>query len=588
MIPNTEAIAGAPNAYAPARASVSRRLLAELPPYRRQLLLVVALILLGVGAQAAGPWLVGVAIDRSIMRGDKAGLAQTMVLLLAAYGVMAFAMRGQMYQLSSISRRILTSLSTRLSAHYQRLPLGYFHRRPVGDLISRVVSDVETLNQFYSQNFLISLFGLAGTLAVMLMLNVRLALVSFAVIPLMFLTSYFVGARARRAFRKTRETTSRVSSGLHEGIVGVRETQAFNRAETNIARFRQHNAANRRANVGAAGIASTLAPAIDVLTTLGVALVIGYGSHLVFEGDLTVGTLAGFLLYVQQFFRPIQFIMQGYGQLQTSMAGGERIFSTLDEELESDGECGALKCDDAAGGIEFDRVSFSYEPGQPVLSDVSFHARPGETVALVGKTGAGKSTIANLILRFYDVSGGAVRIGGRDVREVTRRSLRERVGIVLQEPFLFNGTVADNIGYGRLGATREEIEAAARAVNAHQFIMELPQGYDTAISGEGRRLSQGQRQILSFARTLLADPQLLILDEATSNIDARTESHMQGALTALLAGRTSLVIAHRLSTIRSADQILVMDGGRVAERGTHEELLAKGGAYAELYASQFK
>jgi ATP-binding cassette, subfamily B, multidrug efflux pump len=379
-----------------------------------------------------------------------------------------------------------------------------------------------------------------------------------------------------------------VTAGLQEEIVGVREAQAFNRTEANIARFRERNAANRVANVQAVAITSAFAPTIDVLSTLATAVVIGFGGYLVVTGNLTVGLLTAFLIYVQQFFRPIQLASQVYTQAQAALAGAERIYAILDEPTEPEDPPDAKKLDRVEGRIEFDRVTFAYEPGRPVLHDVSFVVEPGQTVALVGPTGAGKTTIANLVPRFYDATGGTVRVDGRDVREVERRSLRDRIATVLQEPFLFSGTVAENIAYGREGASREEVEAAARAVSAHGFISALPEGYDNPLGAGGGTLSGGQRQLVSFARAVLADPRILILDEATSNVDTRTEALIQRALARLLKGRTSVVIAHRLSTIRDADLILVIENGRVAERGTHASLLAAGGRYAELYRRQFR
>jgi ATP-binding cassette subfamily B protein/subfamily B ATP-binding cassette protein MsbA len=335
-------------------------------------------------------------------------------------------------------------------------------------------------------------------------------------------------------------------------------------------------------------ITSAFAPAIDVLSTLATAVVIGYGGYLVLTGTLTVGLLTAFLIYVQQFFRPIQLASQVYTQAQAALAGAERIYSILDEEPEPLDPPDAENLNEVEGRIGFEGVAFAYEPGRPVLHDVYFEAAPGQTVALVGPTGAGKTTIANLIPRFYDATRGRVRVDGRDIREVVRRSLRRHIATVLQEPFLFSGTVAENIGYGRLGATREEIEGAARAVSAHGFISALPEGYDTTLGTGGGTLSGGQRQLISFARAVLADPSILILDEATSNIDTRTEALIQEALRTLLEGRTSVVIAHRLSTIRNADLILVVESGRIAERGTHSSLLAAGGLYADLYRRQFR
>ena len=586
-----ESIARVPREQAESRSATARRLLGELRPYGRQLILALVLVVLGALSQAGGPWLIGRAIDRSILGGDPPGLARIMLLLLGVYLVGTLASRGQIRQIGSVGQSILASLRERIFERLLRLPLGYFDRRPVGDLMSRVTNDVDTLNQLLSQGLtqlLGSLFSLIGIVVAMLLLDWRLALVCFTIIPAMLLTNVYFARRARRAFRTTRETVGSVTAGLQEEIVGVREAQAFNRTETNIERFRERNAANRTANVEAVAITSAFAPAIDVLSTLSTAVVIGYGGYLVVTGTLTVGLLTAFLIYVQQFFRPIQLASQVYTQAQAALAGAERIYNVLDEPREPTDPPGTPQLYSVEGRIEFERVTFAYEQGRPVLEDIDFHVEPGQTVALVGPTGAGKTTIANLIPRFYDVSAGTVRVDDHDVREVERRSLRGQIATVLQEPFLFSGTIAENIRYGRMEATREEVEAAARAVSAHSFIAALPDGYDTELGAGGGRLSQGQRQLLSFARAVLANPRILILDEATSNVDTRTEALIQEALGTLLKGRTSIVIAHRLSTIRNADLILVIEAGRIAERGNHVSLLARGGLYADLYRRQFR
>jgi ATP-binding cassette, subfamily B, multidrug efflux pump len=572
------------------RSPTTRRLLSELGPYRRSLLLILLLVALGAGAQAAGPWLIGRAIDLYILRHDRTGLALTMLALLATYLVGAVATRGQVYQVGRVGQSVIAALRRRLFERLQRLPLSFFDRQPVGDLVSRVANDVDTLNQLLSQGLtqlLGSLFSLIGIIFVMVVLNPRLALVSFTIIPVMVAVTFYFGGRSRTAFRTTRQTVGSVTADLQEEIIGVREAQAFNRTEENIARFRTRNAANRDANIQAVAITSAFSPTIDVLSTLATAIVIGYGGYLVFNGELTVGLLTAYLIYVQQFFRPIQLVAQVYTQVQSSLAGAERIYTILDQEREPTDTPDARVLGTIEGRITFDHVDFAYEPLHPVLHGVSFQVEPGQTVALVGRTGAGKTTIASLIPRFYDVTAGVVFVDGHDVRAVTRASLRAQIAIVLQEPFLFSGTIAENIGYGKAGVTREQIEAAARAVDAHDFIAALAEGYDTKLGEGGGALSQGQRQLLTFARAVLADPRILILDEATSSIDTRTEALIQRALATLLAGRTSVVIAHRLSTIRNADLILVIEDGRIVERGTHETLLAANGAYAALYRRQF-
>lgn len=585
------AIASASTEKAQDRGAVARRLLAELKPFKRQIVTAMAFIILGALAQAGGPWLISRAIDHEIDRGDRTGLAEIMVLLLATYVAGVLATRGQIMVIGNIGQRILASLRAKLFDQFQHVPLGFFDRRPIGDLISRASNDVDTINQLIGQGItqlLGAMFSLTGIVIAMLLLEWKLALACFLIIPAMLLTTSAFAGRARDAFRHARETTGGVTASLQEEITGVREAQAFNRTEENIAQFRSRNAANRDANVQATAVTSAFAPAMDVLSTLATALVIGFGGYLVYEGELTVGVVAAFLIYVQQFFRPIQLASTVYTQAQAALAGGERIFAILDEPREPQDGPETPELPPVRGEIEFDHVTFGYVPGRAVLHDMSFHIEPGQRVALVGPTGAGKTTIVNLIPRFYEIDSGAIRIDGHDVSDVSRISLRRQIATVLQDPFLFTGTIGENIAYGREGATQAEIEAAARAVDAHQFIEQLPEGYDTELGASGGGLSEGQRQLISFARAILADPRILILDEATSRIDTRTESLIQSALATLLQGRTSVTIAHRLSTIVGSDVILVIDGGRVVEQGNHDSLLAAAGLYAALYRRQFR
>jgi ATP-binding cassette, subfamily B, multidrug efflux pump len=586
-----DAIARAGQERAEDRQAIARRLIGELRPHKRRLAVAFVFVVVGALAQAGGPALIGRAIDRHILAGDESGLARTMLLLLATYVAGTLATRGQIFLVGTTGQRVLATLRLRLFEHFLRLPLGFFDRRPIGDLISRSTNDVDTINQFIGQGvtqLIGAMFSLVGIVVAMLLLEWRLALACYLIIPVMLFTTSAFAGRARDVFRRARETTGDVSASLQEEIVGVREAQAFGRTEANIAHFRARNAANRDANVQATAITSGFAPAMDVLSTLATALVIGFGGYLVFEDQMTVGVAAAFLIYVQQFFRPVQLASTVYTQAQAALAGGERIYQILDEPIEPADPPGTPDLPPLQGRIGFDRVTFAYRPGQPVLHQVSFTVEPGQRVALVGPTGAGKTTIVSLIPRFYDVTSGAIRLDGSDLRTVTRASVRRQIATVLQEPFLFQGTIAENIGYGRAGATRAEIEEAARAVDAHRFIERLPEGYETHLGEGGGGLSEGQRQLLSFARAILADPRVLILDEATSRIDTRTEATIQAALRTLLAGRTSVTIAHRLSTIRESDLILVVDGGRIVEQGSHESLLAQHGLYAELNRRQFR
>ena len=452
--------------------------------------------MLGAVAQAGGPWLIGRAIDRYILPGDLAGLSRIMLLLFGVYVMGAIVSRGQVYQVGSIGQSLLASMRARIFDRLQHLPLRYFDRRPVGDLMSRVTNDVDTLNQLFSQGLtqlLGSLFSLIGIVVAMLFLNWNLALACFTIIPIMLLLTSFFARRARRAFRLTRETVGDVTAGAQEDITGVREAQAFNRTEENIVRFRRRNAANRDANVQAVAITSAFSPAIDVLSTLATALVIGYGGYLVFAGSLSVGVLTAFLIYVQQFFRPIQLASQVYTQAQAAVAGAERIYNILDEEPEPADPPNAGKLGPARGRISFQHVTFAYDPGRPVLHDVDFVVEPGQTVALVGPTGAGKTTIASLIPRFYDATEGAVRIDGRDVREMARKNLRANIGIVLQEPFLFSGTISENIGYGRSGDPAEATPRGGRGCGPRGQRPRLYHGSAGRLryrAGRGRRGAQ--------------------------------------------------------------------------------------------------
>lgn len=580
-----------PEGKASNSAAVARRLLSYFWPFWRRLLVVLMLTLATAAASAIGPFLIGVAIDQYIAKGQGDGLGWVVAALLGVYVAGLVTRILQMYLMGWVAQMTLARIRLAIFRALQRQSLHFFDRHEIGDLMSRLANDVEVLNTVLSQGLvqtLSGLFGLVGILVAMLALNLELALASFLVLPAMFFTTSFFSRWARRAFRRTRQTIGDVSANLQEDIAGVKVAQAFNRTDLNRERFAERNAANRDANIGATAVTSAMFPAMDVLSTVSIAIVAGFGGYLTIQGQVTVGIVVAFLAYVQQFFHPIQQLGMLYTQAQSALAAGERIFDLIDTPVEFKDAPDAVPLGPIEGRVEFKDVEFAYDSANPVLNGISFVAEPGQTIALVGATGAGKTTIANLIARFYEASAGHVLVDSIDVRTVTAASLRRQMGIVPQNSFLFAGTVAENIRYGRLDATDEEVEAAAKLVNAHAFISALPQGYATPLGEKGGTLSQGQRQLIAFARAILADPRILILDEATSSVDTRTEALIQQALAVLLKGRTSFVIAHRLSTVRNADHVLLIEEGRIAERGTHRELLSRGGLYADLYQRQFQ
>jgi ATP-binding cassette subfamily B protein len=569
--------------------STLRRFLEYLRPYSQEIPIALILIAIGASTLSIGPFLIGWSIDNLIVTGNLPGLLLMLGILALIYIVGTWAIRGQIMRTGSIVQRVLAQLRQDIFTKIQSLPVSFFDRSEAGDLMSRLLNDVNTVNQAFGQTIpqmLGNTFSLIGIIIAMLAINFRLGLLSNLVVPLMIFTTSLFARWARARFRVTRQTIGDLSAKLEEGITSVREAQAFNRVQLNIEEFDLVNAANRDANVQAVAITAAFLPSIDFLNTLATAGVLAYGGYLAVTGAATVGVVTAFLIYVQQFFRPIQILSQFYTQAQSALAGLERIFLLLDEPSQLNDAPNAIEIPTIRGEVTFENVTFGYSTDRLVLQGVNLQARPGQTIALVGPTGAGKSTIINLILRFYDVSGGAVKIDGIDVRRVTQGSLRRQIGIVLQDNILFSGTVAENIAFGRPHATHAEIEAAAQLANVHEFITSLPQGYTTQLGERGAPLSQGQRQLVSIARAVLINPRILILDEATSSIDTRTEALVQDAIALLLKGRTSFVIAHRLSTVTQADRVLVIQQGQIVEQGTHAELIARQGVYANLYALQ--
>jgi ABC-type multidrug transport system fused ATPase/permease subunit len=580
-------------------------LLGYIAAFKPQVLGVFFFVILSALQQALGPAIIGITIDQHIKPlaegGSTQGLLTNMLLLLMVYIMGFFSARMQIVQMGILTQRLLVALRQDIFAKVQKLSLNYFDKNPAGDVMSRLVSDTEVINQFLGQGVvqvLGALFALVGILIAMLVQSVPLALASFIVIPIMLLLTNWFSRMARNAYRRTRTTIGDVSSDLQEEIAGAKVAQAFNRTKANEQRFAVRNAANRDANVSANAITSAFMPLIDVLGVIATAIVAGYGGYLAIQGQVSVGIVVAFLGYVQNLFRPLQAVSTIYTQSQSALAGAERIFELVDTPLAVQDKPGAQPIPQIKGEVKFDHVGFAYDQPQTtnsnngvrglVLNEVTFTAQPGQTIAIVGPTGAGKTTIINLIQRFYDVTDGAVFIDGHDVRDVTQASLRAQMGVVPQDSFLFSASIADNIRYGKLGASEVEVEAAAQAANAHDFIKNMREGYQTMLGERGTGLSQGQRQLIGIARAVLANPRILILDEATSSVDTRTELLIQRALAALLKGRTSFVIAHRLSTIRHADVVLVVQDGRVVERGHHEQLLALNGVYAELYQRQFR
>ncbi len=572
------------------RAAVVGRLVRHLKPYWLPVLGAFVMILINAGTLAAGPFLISRAVDNFITAGDKRGLARTMLLLIGVYLVGMVTIRLQIYWISLAGQNMLADLRVKIFKKVERLSLQYVESEEAGDLMSRLVNDIDAINFFFSQGLaqaLGALFALIGVVVAMISLNWQLALATLVVLPLMVLITAKFASMARNAFRQTRETIGYLSADLQEELDGVKVAKAFNRGDRNVRRFADRNAANRDANVSANAVTSAFTPVMDVLSTLDIAIVAGYGGYLAVQGTVSVGVVVAFMQYVRSFLLPIRLITQVWTLAQSAFAAAERVFDLLDEEVDIQDapEAEALPLMD--GHVRFDGVTFAYEHGLDVLDDIHLEAKPGQTVALVGPTGAGKTTLVSLIPRFYEVSQGSVRLDGYDVRDVTQASIREQIGMVLQEPFLFSGTVMENIRYGRLEATDEDVIEAAKLANAHDFITRLPDGYQTEVGERGGMLSQGQRQLVSIARTILADPRILILDEATASVDTRTEALIQEALEKLLGGRTSFVIAHRLSTVRNADMIFALDEGKIIERGDHQSLLAQDGLYADLYRRQF-
>ena len=567
-----------------------RRLFAYARPYRGRLLIVSLLVVVNTISALAGPILLAKAIDDSIGNGDLASLLQTALVMLMAYLLGGAAAIAYGVMMVSIAQRLVAELRAELFTHLQSLSMSYHQRHRTGDLMSRVTNDTEAINRVLSNGlieFITNVLQLGGILIAMFLLNWRLAIATLILLPLMLLITVVITRRSRVAFREVQYNLGALNAVSEENISGIRVVQAFSRAPDTIAQFEVVNAANRKSGIKANIITAALGPMFTTMSTITIAVTALLGGWLSLQGLVTVGVLAAFVVYIMNFFRPMRSIAMLYNFLQSALAGAERIFEVLDANPLVANVPDAKTIDNIQGEVTFENVTFGYEENEPVLSDVSIQALPGQTVALVGPTGAGKTTLISLLSRFYDVDQGRILIDGVDIRQMRQESLRRQLGIVLQDTFLFSGTVMENIRYGRLQASNEEVYAAAELANADWFIRRLPEGYQAKVSEQGHNFSEGQRQLLAIARALLANPGILILDEATSSVDTRTEMQIQEALLRLMAGRTAFVIAHRLSTIREADQVLVIDNGRIIEGGNHESLLAEKGFYHKLYMSQF-
>jgi ATP-binding cassette subfamily B multidrug efflux pump len=567
------------------------RFLPYLRPFRLTIILIFFDILAYTLLDLLGPYLMGVGIDRFISTKDASGLARIAGLMLAVFLLDSILQAVGDFVMARISQQALQQVRQDLFDHLQKLSLRFYDRNPAGELMSRLTNDIDAINQAVSQNvtaLLSGLLTLVGILIAMFVLNHWLALASILVVPLTVWFTGFVARYTRRGFQRLQKELGNLNGTMEETISGQRVVKAFRRNDWAITAFRRNNEAVYQAGVYANSYALLLMPLTNILGNLFVIVLAGLGGWLAIQGLATIGIIATFISYGRRFIQPLRQLANIYNDIQAALAGAERVFEIIDTQPEMEDLPDADPLESIGGDVCFDHVKFCYLPDVPVIREMSLKAKAGQTIALVGPTGAGKTTLINLLSRFYDIGSGAISIDGKDIRTVQKNSLRRQLGIVLQDTFLFSKSVMENIRYGRLDASDEDCIQAARMAEADAFIRQLHQGYQTQLSERGSNLSQGQRQLLAIARAILANPRILILDEATSSVDTRTEARIQKAMLRLMAGRTSFVIAHRLSTIRDADELLVIKDGEIVERGSHSQLLADKGFYYHLYMSQFK
>jgi ATP-binding cassette subfamily B protein len=572
------------------------RLFTYLKPYRKQLLPVILVgMVLGTLTRLAIPTIVIMAIDEAIDPKDgESSIPKLLMFAAIMLGLYIIQWASNTYRIKHtniVGQRVIHDLRSHLFSHIQTLSFRFFDKRPAGSVLVRVTNDVNALQDLFTNgvvNLLMDCVQLVGIVIILLVWNFKLGLSVMLTVPLMFLVSSALRKRIRFAWQDVRIKQSRINSHLNESIQGIKVTQAYVQEKENIQFFESMNASNIRSWNRASAMNQSFGPIIELTSAVGSLILFWYGSYLISNDALTVGMLVGFANYIGNFWEPINRLGQMYSQLLIAMASSERIFEYLDERPVVGEMPEARQLAEVNGHVLFDNLVFEYEAGRPALKGVTIEAKPGQSIALVGHTGSGKSTIMNLLCRFYDPTAGRVRIDGTDIRDVSLESLRSQIGIVLQDTFIFSGTIRDNIRFGKLDATDDEIVEAAKAVHAHEFIMSLKDAYDTEVQERGNVLSMGQRQLLSFARALLANPRILILDEATASIDTETELRIQKALQTLLKGRTSFIVAHRLSTIRHSDRIVVLDHGSIVEQGSHDELMALRGTYHGLIEAQYR